>query len=313
MLGEKMDFNKYQYRIPSPRVKKVIIDTDAKNEADDPFAIVHALISPSFDIRGIIATHFGHERIMDSMEASFEEVLRVLQHMGLEGKVKAIKGSKTNISITKEPAFFKWYAPQRNEGVDFIIDEVEKCNDGKIYIAVLGPLTNVASAFLIKPEIADKIVVVWNGGATYPTGGREFNLVNDIGAANVLFSSTAEIWQIPTKVYDKPSVSLAELQVKLQPRGEIGNYLFNQLTEFLTMADANGWPMTEIFTICDMTVTGLLLNEQRFCYDYISAPVISEDMFYFPRENARPIRVYNNMDVRVILEDLFCKLAILYP
>jgi purine nucleosidase len=27
--------------------RRVIIDTDAKNEADDQFAIVHALLSPS--------------------------------------------------------------------------------------------------------------------------------------------------------------------------------------------------------------------------------------------------------------------------
>ena len=33
---------------PSSR-RRVIIDTDAKNEADDQFAIVHALLSPSLD------------------------------------------------------------------------------------------------------------------------------------------------------------------------------------------------------------------------------------------------------------------------
>jgi hypothetical protein len=33
---------------------RVIVNTDAKNEADDQYAIVHALLSPSLDIRGII-------------------------------------------------------------------------------------------------------------------------------------------------------------------------------------------------------------------------------------------------------------------
>ena len=308
-----MDAKNYNFNFPAAKLKKVIIDTDAKNEADDQFAIVHALLSPSLDVKGIIATHFGHARIQDSMEASYEEVLRIVNHMGLQGEVKTLRGSKTNISISQEPAFFKWYTPQQNEGVDFILEEVEKCKDGKLYLAVLGPLTNVASALLIKPEIADKIIVVWNGGATYPAGGREFNLVNDVGAANVVFMSNAEVWQIPTKVYAMPNVSLAELQVKLAPHGAIGNYLFKQLIEFLTYADSNGWPMTEVFTICDMTVTGLLLDEQRFCYEYVPAPAISEEMFYFSRENARPIRVYKDIDIRVVLEDLFCKLAINYP
>ena len=42
--------------------RRVIINTDAKNEADDQFAIVHALLSPTLDIRGLIAAHFGTSR-----------------------------------------------------------------------------------------------------------------------------------------------------------------------------------------------------------------------------------------------------------
>ena len=42
-----------------PSRRRVVIDTDAKNEADDQFAIVHALLSPSLDVRGLIAAHFG--------------------------------------------------------------------------------------------------------------------------------------------------------------------------------------------------------------------------------------------------------------
>ena len=37
---------------------RVIIDTDAKNEADDDFAILHHLLTPQFDVRGICAAHF---------------------------------------------------------------------------------------------------------------------------------------------------------------------------------------------------------------------------------------------------------------
>lgn len=34
---------------------RVIIDTDAKNEGDDDFAILHHLLTPQFDVRGICA------------------------------------------------------------------------------------------------------------------------------------------------------------------------------------------------------------------------------------------------------------------
>lgn len=39
--------------------RKVAISTDAKNEADDQFAIVHALLTRTIDVRGVLPAHFG--------------------------------------------------------------------------------------------------------------------------------------------------------------------------------------------------------------------------------------------------------------
>src|SRR3954468_14639081 len=75
------------------RRRRVIIDTDAKNEADDQFAIVHALLSPSLDVRGLIAAHFGASRSTRSMEQSREEIDRLLSLMNLQGKVTVANGA----------------------------------------------------------------------------------------------------------------------------------------------------------------------------------------------------------------------------
>ena len=50
----------FQYRFTVPEKKRVrmLISTDAKNEADDQFAIAHHLMTPKFDVRGIIPAHF---------------------------------------------------------------------------------------------------------------------------------------------------------------------------------------------------------------------------------------------------------------
>ena len=44
-----------------PRVKqvRVITDTDFFNEADDPFAVAQALLSPKFDNIALVAAHCG--------------------------------------------------------------------------------------------------------------------------------------------------------------------------------------------------------------------------------------------------------------
>ena len=49
---------------------RVIIDTDAACEADDPFAIVQGLLSPKLTVKGIVAEHFVSE---GSMERSLAE------------------------------------------------------------------------------------------------------------------------------------------------------------------------------------------------------------------------------------------------
>ena len=54
---------------------RVIVNTDAKNEVDDQFAIVHALLSPSFRIAGIIPAHFGKEKSLHSMEGRRQRIL----------------------------------------------------------------------------------------------------------------------------------------------------------------------------------------------------------------------------------------------
>ncbi len=64
----KMGFN---FTIPDYKKIRVIIDTDAACEADDPFAIVHGLLSPKLIVKGIVAEHFKEA---GSMERSYDEI-----------------------------------------------------------------------------------------------------------------------------------------------------------------------------------------------------------------------------------------------
>ena len=47
--------------IPENKKIRVIIDTDAACEADDPFAIVQVLLSPKLVVKGILAEHFNED------------------------------------------------------------------------------------------------------------------------------------------------------------------------------------------------------------------------------------------------------------
>ncbi len=303
----------YLFHVPTEKRIKVILDTDVRNEVDDQFAIMHALMTPKFDVRGIIAAHFGHDRIEDSMEASYEELQKVLQYAGLEGKVRTARGSRTALKVLQK-GYFGNIPAYDNEGVRMIIEEAMALAPGeKLYIGVLGPMTDIACALMLEPAIESRIIIVWNGGNIYPNGGMEFNLVNDITAANIVLASKAEVWQIPTKVYAKPRAGLAELQLKVYPCGEIGRFLFNEVVDFFEeMKHSPGWPRAESLDICDLTVIGLMMEEHNYCYSWKRAPYIGEDMYYRENHENRPIRVYEDIDGRYILEDFFSKLKINY-
>ncbi len=72
----------YDFTVPDRKKIRVIVYTDCKNEADDQFALAHHLMTPKFDVVGIIAGHFeknpqeyspGH-----TVDASYDEIMKVL-------------------------------------------------------------------------------------------------------------------------------------------------------------------------------------------------------------------------------------------
>ena len=84
--------------LPPNKLTRVIINTDAKNEADDQYAIVQGLLTPSFELHGIIAAHFGSIKSKTSMQDSYDEVMKLLDLMALRGEVRVEKGAAAPFS-----------------------------------------------------------------------------------------------------------------------------------------------------------------------------------------------------------------------
>ncbi|MBQ4089582.1 MAG: nucleoside hydrolase [Clostridia bacterium] len=289
----------------------MIVDTDCKNEADDQFALAHHLMTPMFDVKAIIAAHFemanrrtgGPET---TMMASYDEVNLMLDLMELTGEYPVLKGCVR--ALPDE------HTPVDSEGARFIIEEAKKDDPRPLFIGVQGSITNVASAILMAPEISEKLHVIWIGGGDYPEGGWEFNLKQDLHAANVVFSSRCELWQVPKSTYKLLNISLSELQYRVAPCGKVGEYLFRQMVELNDKMGENEWPHGETWCIGDQPTIGLLLEDKQRTDNYTMkpAPRVAPDCTYMPNPGAREIRVYHNTDVRLTLEDFYAKLALHY-
>lgn len=297
------------YTVPESKRVRMIIDTDCKNEADDQYALTHHLLTPMLDIRGIIAAHFETNAHIwgehQTVRASYDEIMKVLDLMDMQGKYPVVMGADRPMPDENTPIV--------SEGARLIVEEAMKDDDRPLFVGLLGTSTDLASALLMEPRIAERMTVIWIGGGDYPEGGWEFNLVQDLHAANVLMTSKTPLWQVPRRAYKQMNVTLAELRLRVAPYGKIGRYLYEQLIEFnaRTGAPKGNWPHGESWCLGDQPTVGLLLEDrERDNYDMVPAPRIGADNRYIPQPGNRAIRVYHTIDTRMIMEDFYCKLAL---
>ncbi len=284
------------------RRRRVIIDTDAKNEADDQFAIVHAVLTEMFDLRGLIAAHFGTRRTDRSMQESRAEIDLLLKLLDRHGTVTVADGAPAALPNASTPV--------GSPGAQLIIDESRLAAvDDPLYVAFLGPLTDMATAILSDPEIVQRpVIVIWIGGPAYdrlePNAAIEFNLSNDIDAANVVFDSGITVWQVPRPVYAGVSVSYAELEEKIGGTSDLADYLIRQLVEWNALHHP---APIESRSLGDSPAIALLLYPAGGRFRTVPAPRFGPDGHHVPG-SGHPIQVCESVDVRFLLEDMFAKL-----
>ena len=289
---------KFEFKVKTSKLIPVIIDTDAACEADDQYAIVHALLTPKFDLRGIIAEQFGGQDHRETVGASCSEIQKLLDFMGIED-IPVAEGAEYPLEEN---------APvPDSDAADMIISAALSCDD-KLYVLCQGAITNLAIALKKRPEIASKIICIWIGGGAYPNGGWEFNLTNDYVAANTVFSSDVELWQVPMDCYMQMQIGYAELEAKVRPCGEVGKYLFEEMQ---TYGQTEDWTNGESWVLGDSPAIGLAINHNCGQFTFKNAPIADKSGKYVG-ETKHPIRVYHCIDSRYILEDFFAKLKLIY-
>lgn len=170
-------------------VNRIIIDTDIGGDIDDLLAITMALNSPELQIEGI--TTVG---MRSDLRAKIASALLHLYHLD---HIPVAAGAQTPLSGECER---EEYPNQYGEeladfpvvsevdGADLMIRLVNKA-PGEITIVAIGAMTNLALAIERSPEFIRNVKEIILMGGEYSAHYREYNIVSDPEAADILFRS----------------------------------------------------------------------------------------------------------------------------
>jgi len=189
--------------------KRVLIDTDTAG--DDTQAVLMAALSERVSLEGVTIAP-GNAEFDDQVE----NAKYTLSLAGVEDEVSVHEGVRTPLLKDWENAEYvhgdgglggEIYPDTEVESgeehaVKFILDKV-RANPGEISLICIAPLTNIATALQLEPDLNDLVDEVWYMGGT----------CNDIG--NVGPAAEFDNWVDP----DAAKIVLRSMAVKMIPWG----------------------------------------------------------------------------------------------
>lgn len=176
---------------------KIILDCDPGH--DDAVAIILAGKNPKIDLLGITIVS-GNQ----TLDKTVRNALNVTQHLGIDVPVyggcsepmvrkKVVAGDIHGESGLDGPVFPPLERKAEPEhAVNFIIKTLME-SEGDITVVTTGPMTNLAMAMRMEPNIVPKIKQIVLMGGAIANGNvspaAEFNIMADAEAAYICFTS----------------------------------------------------------------------------------------------------------------------------
>lgn len=273
--------------------KKVILDTDVFNEADDQFALTYLLKNQDiFSIEAITISPFKHSKyektIAESIKDSYDEACTIYDLLHIKDKSNIYKGATDYITNGYN---------ENNEAVEKIIEVANK--NSITYILAISGLTNIALAIQKCPEIISKIKVIWLGSNFLFGKNQDSNFKRDVKSVEIVFESKVDLTIIPgSPISSNLLVSVYEIEAKLKGKNEICDFLYQRF-KYRAFGIEERWPLWDIAAIA------YLKNETWFNTIKISCPYINKDNTFLFTKDRHPIMFVHYLNANCILDDLF--------
>jgi inosine-uridine nucleoside N-ribohydrolase len=296
-----MDPDLLRQRLEPPRGKvSAVLDTDTYNEIDDQFALAYAWLSPeSLSLDAIYAAPFQNPRSRgpgDGMRKSHAEILRVLDRLGAPAEGRVFLGSERFLERPDAPV-------ESDAARDLVERALSRPDDDPLYVVAIAAITNVASALVMEPQIAERIVVVWLCGQPHSWGTTvEFNLSQDPVASRVVFDCGVPLVHVPCgNVAEHLRTTVPELERYVRGQGALGDYLFEIFRDYAADPYAGSKPLW------DVAAVAWLVDPSWVATELVPSPSPTPEHTWSHDPDRHTIRVATRVDRDAVFGDLFRK------
>lgn len=222
---------------------KIIIDTDIGDDIDDAFAIRLALNTPELEILGITTVFRNAVKRAKIVKALLDKSRRDLpvyagEDRPLSQEINKLVYETTlsfdadgTVTVPHYSEAFTGYEVQTG-AVDFLLSQAERY-PGEITLVCIGPLTNVAKAYLKDGERFRKFKDILMMGGQAKGDYAEWNFRCDPEAAQIVFDSGVPIKMVGINVTKFCSLSEEEIEWATHESSPAGTLTGRMLEKWL--------------------------------------------------------------------------------
>lgn len=276
----------------------VVIVTDCGVDVDDQWAIAHAVLAPTLDVRAVLTTH-ATELGEQSAQTTAVCVRKLFAKMHERvSRPPVITGA--NVALTDKKAPVASFAVAALRALAKSYDAANP-----LHVVLIAPATDVASALLMEPSLAQRLVVHAMAFESWPVAGDAWDARNDIAAWQALLASNVPVSIGSGDTSKQALVMTRDEAVRTVGGTPLGDYLVATLDGWLaTHGDlamkvakrADAWPVWDEIAIAD--VMAFSRTEER------PRPVLLEDMGLAPQQPGETVRWVVDVDHTQLWQNL---------
>jgi inosine-uridine nucleoside N-ribohydrolase len=209
----------------------IVLDCDPG--LDDAVALQYALGSGRYDLKAVTAVG-GNAPV----EHTYRNARALVKTFGVAGDIPVYRGVGGRLARRIEAAAsFDFHGktglgneladdagvPEQSESAVDALLRLSKAHAGELTVVATGPLTNIAAALIADPSFAERIRLVFMGGAVLEPGNvtptAEFNIWHDPEAADLVVASGVDFTMVGLDATHRARFTLDHLS-RLEAAGE---------------------------------------------------------------------------------------------